>query len=107
MTTYLPLILLFAGGVILTAGDIVMKKWVSNHNALFFMIGLAIYLCGLVFLVHSYKYKNIAVASTMFVIFNVVTLSFVSWFYFKEGLSVLQMIGIIMGLGAVVVLELA
>jgi multidrug transporter EmrE-like cation transporter len=34
-------------------------------------------------------------------------LSFVSWFYFKEGLSVLQMIGIIMGLGAVVVLELA
>lgn len=106
MTPYLPLVLLFVGGSILTIGDVIMKKWVINNSNLLLASGLAIYLIGLIFLVYSFKYKNIAVASTIFVIFNIITLSVVSWFYFKETLSPLQLIGIVMGIGAIIFLEL-
>jgi len=84
-----------------------MKKWVVTNNYWFYAIGMVIYLVGLNFLAQSYKFKNIAVASVIFVIFNVVTLSLVSWFYFKETLSLLQIIGICLGIVAVVLLELA
>jgi len=69
-----------------------MKKWVINNNISLFVIGLTIYLIGLIFLVFSFKYKNIAVASTIFVIFNILTLLLVSWFYFKENLNLFQII---------------
>ena len=102
MTPYIPFILLFIGGSVLTIGDIVMKKWIANNNIFLFIIGLIIYLIGLIFLAHSFKYKNIAVASTIFVIFNVITLSIVSWFYFKETLTPFQIIGIILGIISII-----
>ena len=107
MTQYLPFLLLFIGGSVLTVGDIVMKKWVTNNNIFLFVEGLAIYLVGLIFLAYSFKYKNIAVASTIFVVFNIITLSIVSWFYFKETLSTVQLIGIVFGIFSVLFLELA
>ncbi|MFH0804724.1 MAG: SMR family transporter [Patescibacteria group bacterium] len=100
-----PLLLLLAGGTILTAGDIVLKQWVASNRRLFYIVGLAIYLVGTMFLAQSFKYKNIAVASVIFVIFNVVTLTIVSWLYFKEGLTAWQLVGVGMGILSVVVLE--
>lgn len=106
MTHFLPFIILFIGGSVLTVGDIVMKKWVVDNNSFLFIIGLAIYLVGLVFLAFSFKYKNIAVASVLLVIFNVLSLLFVSWFYFREKISLLQLAGIALALIAVVILEI-
>ncbi|KKP80183.1 MAG: hypothetical protein A2271_03800 [Candidatus Moranbacteria bacterium RIFOXYA12_FULL_35_19] len=104
---YLPFIILFVGGSILTIGDILMKKWVVNNSIPLFITGLGIYLVGLIFLAISFKYKNIAVASTIFVIFNIITLSIVSWFYFKETLTPFQLIGIALGISSILFLELA
>lgn len=103
---WIPIIILLIGGIILTIGDIVMKKWVITNSNYLYIIGLTIYLIGLMFLVQSFKYKNIAAASVMFVIFNVTTLSIVSWLYFKEALTTTQIMGIIMGLIAISILEL-
>lgn len=107
MTHWLPLLLLFVGGSVLTIGDIVMKKWVQTNAWNVFIGGLAIYLVGLIFCDLSYKYKNVAVASTIFVIFNVITLSIVSWVYFKEPLVPLQLVGIALGIGAILCMEFA
>lgn len=105
--TYIsPFLLVLVGGSILTIGDIMMKKWVATKATPFFMGGMIVYMIGLVFLAYSFKHKNIAVASTMFVIFNIITLSIVSWIYFKETLSPAQVGGIILGIGAIVCLEL-
>ncbi len=102
---YWPLLLLFIGGVVLTIGDIVMKKWVAMSNAWFYVIGLVIYLAGLNFLAQSFKYENMAIASMIFVIFNVVTLAMVSWIYFKERLSFFGVVGIVLGIASIIVLE--
>lgn len=107
MIMNIAIILLLIGGVILTIGDIFMKKWVNTNSYVFYIVGLAIYLIGLNFLAQSFKFKNIAVASVIFVIFNVVTLSIVSWLYFKETLSMMQIIGIIIGIMSIVILEIA
>jgi multidrug transporter EmrE-like cation transporter len=103
----IALILLFIGGVILTFGDIIMKRWVTTNNYWLYISGLAIYLVGLNFLAQSFRYKNIAVASVILVIFNVAILALVSWLYFKEALSLMQILGIVLGIAAIVILEFA
>lgn len=100
------LFLLFVGGIILTVGDIVSKVWVEKGNMWFYWIGLTIYMIGMNFLMQSFKFKNIAVASMIFVLFNIITLSLISWFYFKEKLSVIEIIGICLGLASVIILEI-
>jgi len=97
---------LFAGGVILTIGDIVMKKWALSDRTIFYVIGLILYLIGSVFLVATFKEKNMAIASSIYVIFNVVTLSLVSWLYFKEALGIYQIIGIVLALVSIFIMEI-
>lgn len=104
---YIPLLLLLIGGIVLTIGDIIMKKWVISHSTYIYVIGLAVYLVAMNFLAQSFRYKNIAVASVIFVIFNVVVLSVVSWLYFKESMNGLQVMGIFLGLASVAMLELS
>jgi len=94
------------GGVILTVGDILFKFWVERPSPLLYVSGLALYLLGAVFLVQSYKSENIAVATVIFIVFNVVTLSIVSWLYFGERLSALQIGAVVLALGAIALLEL-
>jgi len=99
-------ILLMIGGIMLTLGDIIMKKWISSNSYVFYVVGLIVYLIGLNFLAQSFKFKNIAVASVIFVIINVITLSVVSWFYFRETLKPIQIVGISIGILAIIVLEI-
>lgn len=98
--------LLFIGGLITTLGDVVMKHWTVTNNRLFYIIGLFIYLFGLAFLAQSYKFENIAVASLIFVIINIILLSFLSFFYFRESLSYLQIAGLFVGMVSIALLEL-
>jgi multidrug transporter EmrE-like cation transporter len=102
---YLALLILAIGGIILTVGDLFMKQWVLKNNWVIFAIGLFIYLIGEIFLAFSFKWENIAVASVIFVLFNVFTLSLVSYLYFKEALSGSQIGGIILGVAAIILLE--
>lgn len=103
------LVLILIGSLILTVGDIVMKHWVVGgaNSPYLYALGLGIYLAGTNFLAFSFKYKNIAVASVMFILINVAILTVISWFYFRETLSPLQLVGIGFGITAVIILELA
>lgn len=98
------MIWLILGGIILTIGDIFFKYWTKNPKNWLYVLGLVIYLVGLMFLVKSFKTHNIAVASVIFVVANVVTLGIVSWTFFNEPLSVIQIIGIILAIIAIIIL---
>jgi len=100
------MIWLIFGGTILTVGDIFFKYWTKNPKTWLYIVGIAIYLVGLTFLVQSFKTQNIAVASAVFVIINIVTLGLVSWLFFKEPLTTLQIIGIAIAIIAILILEL-
>ena len=100
-------VILALGGITLTIGDLFMKKWTVSNTWYVFAGGLLVWLVGLIFLAASFKYKNIAVASVIFILFNVLSLGIVSWFYFKEKLSGLAICGMLLGLFAIIFLELA
>jgi multidrug transporter EmrE-like cation transporter len=99
------LLLVLIGGLILTIGDIVFKKWAITNNWQTFFFGLFIWTIGLCFLAFSFKYKNIAIASLIFSLSNVIILTTISWFYFGETITIIQLVGIILGITAVILLE--
>ena len=100
------LLLVLLGGLILTVGDIFMKQWTYNNSLYTFIIGLITWTIGLVFLAFSFKYKNIAVASLIFSLSNVVFLTLFSWLYYKDALTTYQIIGMILSFIALIFLEI-
>ena len=98
------------GGIALTVGDIIFKFWVERslpYFSTYYLAGLALYIAGLVFLVESFKTENIAVASAIFVLINIVILAIFSWFYFGDKLSLLQIIGLLFAAMAILLLEVS
>ena len=100
------MIWLIFGGFILTIGDVFFKFWTKNPHIWMYLVGISIYVVGLMFLIQSFKSTNIAVASAIFVVANVVTLAIVSWIFFHEPLSYLQIFGIILAIIAILILEI-
>jgi multidrug transporter EmrE-like cation transporter len=99
------LILTIICGIFYTAGDIAMKKWITNPTIGSYVIGALLYVVGMNFLAFSYKYKNIAVATALCVIVNIILLTIVSWVYFKEPLTTKQLVGITLSMIAIFLLE--
>ena len=83
-----------------------MKKWMLLNSLPTYLIGMFLYIIGLNFLVYTFKFKEIAVASVIFTIFNVLTLILAGKLFFDETLSPNKIIGIILALIAVIILEL-
>ena len=98
--------IMFLSGSLLTIGDIAMKKWVVSKYHSFYLFGMLAYFIGLNFLAKSYTFKNLAVATIIINIINVVTLSLVSCFIFKDALSTKQIIGLCLAILAITILEL-
>jgi multidrug transporter EmrE-like cation transporter len=99
------MVLLAVGGLVLTVGDVLMKRWVDADAVPMYWAGMAAYVVGVNFLAHSFRYRNIAVASVMFVFFNVVTLAVVSWACFGEPLSRRELAGMGLGLASIALME--
>ena len=103
------MVLLVLGGITLTAGDIVFKFWIERslpYLSVWYMSGLMLYIASLVFLVESFRSENIAVASVILVLLNIVFLALFSYFYFGDKLTLLQMLGLVLALLSISLLEL-
>ncbi len=94
-----------AGAIFDTFGDLFMKNWVASNSKMYFVFGMLFYVVGLSFLAFSFTFKNIVVASVLFLIFNVVLLSLVNWLFYSEPLSTKEIGGLCLGLMAVVLFE--
>lgn len=102
---HLPLILTIVAGLILTAGDIVLKKWVvTSYNSLY-VSGLFLYFISMNILAYSYKYEDIAVASMLMILFNIITLTLVGYFVFKENITLYEFTGLVFGIISLLFLE--
>jgi len=85
--------------------DTLLKKWsLSNKNVLL-VIGLVVYLVGTVFWAFSLKYEYLSKAVSVFTVLNLIAVVLVGLIYFKEDLSLLNKIGIGLGIVSVILLE--
>ena len=96
---YLPFVILFVSGLVLTVGDLIFKSWAIKGAgySLLYVFGIFAYLIGSLLLVESYKHDvNIVVAGIVQIIFNTIILVAFTYFYFHEPLTAKQIIGIIL-----------
>lgn len=100
-------LLLLVAGILLTVGDLVLNVWVDTGNSWkLYIIGILFYFIALNFLARSYKFENIAVASVIMEIFNLVTYLSISYWKFGESISRLEILWIVLGIAAIACFEL-
>jgi drug/metabolite transporter (DMT)-like permease len=101
-----PTALMLLGGVILTLGDLAIKTWIIQQNRPAFWLGMAIYMAGMAVLAHTFRHRNIATASIICVVFNVITLIIATRFLYGETISRQKYLGMGVGVMAIVILEM-
>jgi multidrug transporter EmrE-like cation transporter len=99
--------LAIVGGNYPDVGGYPDERMGNTNSKLHLALGLGLYFISLICLAISFREKNIAVASMMLIIFNVLSLALVSWLYFKEPLSQQQLAGLALGIATIVVMESA
>jgi multidrug transporter EmrE-like cation transporter len=100
------LALIFLGGLIVTVGDLVLKQWVRSSSLLYYLAGIALYTMGGSLLALSFREKDIAVASVIFIVFNVITLTIAGMILYEEHLTYSKVIGICLALASIIILEI-
>src|SRR3990172_11908044 len=84
--------------------DIIFKKWSIDNKNLLLYIGLLIYFIGTIFWAFSLKYEYLSRAISVFTVLNLVIVVLVGVLYFKEDLSLINKIGIGLGILSVVLI---
>ena len=102
---------LFFGFILLAVllevtADILFKKWTINNRNLFFIIGLAIYFVGTIFWAFSLKYEFLSKAISIFTILNLIIIVLVGLLIFKENLSLVNKLGVLLGVLSIILIEL-
>lgn len=85
--------------------DIFFKKWSIDNKSVLLYIGFLLYFIGTIFWAISLKYEYLAKAISIFTVLNLIIIVLVGVLYFKEDLSLVNKIGIILGILSVVLIE--
>ncbi|MFA4873053.1 MAG: SMR family transporter [Patescibacteria group bacterium] len=111
MTSEIALKFIFFGLIVLAValevtGDIFFKKWSIDSRNVLLYFGLLIYFIGTIFWAISLKYEYLSKAISVFTVLNLVIVALVGVLYFKEDLSLINKIGIGLGILSVVLIEI-
>jgi multidrug transporter EmrE-like cation transporter len=88
------------------AGDTLLKQWsIENRNALL-IFGLAIYALATLLWAFSLKYEFLSKAISIFTVLNLVAVVLVGVIVFKEDLTLINKLGIGLGILSVMLLEM-
>ena len=86
-------------------GDIFFKKWSIDSKNILLYVGLLIYFIGTIFWAISLKYEFLSKAISIFIVLNLIIVVLVGVLYFKEDLSLINKIGIGLGILSVILIE--
>jgi len=87
------------------AGDIVLKKWSQESRNEIFMLWLLLYIIGIVIWGISLKYEFLSKAISVMTIINLIIVVLVWVLYFQDNLSIVNKVGIILGIISVILIE--
>lgn len=88
------------------AGDVLFKKWALGNRNTLLILGLLIYFIGTVFWAVSLKYEFLSKAISVFTILNLILVVLVGVIIFKEDVTLINKIGILLGIISVVLIEI-
>lgn len=87
------------------AGDVLLKKWAVDGRSIFFMVGVAVYIVATIVWAYTLKYEFLSKAISVVSIINLIVVILVGVLYFKEDLSTINKIGILLGIISIVLIE--
>lgn len=87
-------------------GDVYFKKWSLENRSILLFFGLMIYFVGSAFWAISLKYGYLSRAITVFTILNLIVVVMTGVILFKEDLSLVNKIGIGLGILSIILMEL-
>lgn len=101
------ILLIFIAGLLLTVGDLILRSWVDNQDVWrLYVFGVIFYFIALNFLARSYRFENIAIASVIMEVFNIITYLAISYWKFGDTISRLEVAGLLLGIAAITCFEL-
>jgi multidrug transporter EmrE-like cation transporter len=87
-------------------GDVLFKYWSINSKTTFIVIGVLIYSIGTIIWAYSLKFDLLSKQITIFTVLNLIAVVLVGFFLFKEEVSIVNMIGITLGVISVILVQL-
>ena len=99
------LLFIFLAVFLEVVADILFKKWSFENKKLLLIVGLVLYFVGTIFWAFSLKHEFLSKAVSVFTILNLMLVVGVGVFYFKENFSLLNKIGIGLGIISIIFLE--
>ena len=111
MTQEIPLKFVFLGLLLLAVAlevvaDILLKRWSIESRNILLVVGLLAYFIGTVFWAFSLKYEFLSKAVSVFTVLNLVIVVLAGVLIFKEDLSLVNKIGIGLGILSVILVEI-
>jgi multidrug transporter EmrE-like cation transporter len=88
------------------AGDVFFKKWTIGSRPLLLWVGFGIYTIGTLFWALSLKYEMLSKAISIFTILNLLIVVVIGVVFFKENLSIVSKVGILLGIISIALIEL-
>ncbi len=83
----------------MVAGDMFMKSWASHNyllhgvSLMFYISALVMYAASLTFYGKQLQFTNFSIATTLPIIINIIVVTLITIFYYKEQLSLNAIIG--------------
>ena len=105
-TKLLSLGLILAAVILEAIADISFKQWSLTKNNTLVGVGFFIYMIGTIFWILSLRYEGLAKAISLFTVLNLIAIVAIGIVLFKEHLSLVNKLGIGLGIISVILLEL-
>lgn len=86
--------------------DILFKYWTLNTKNLFLVGGVILYSIGTLIWAFSLKYEYLSKAITIFTVVNLIVVVLVGIFLFKEDLSMINKLGLLLGIISVILIQI-
>jgi multidrug transporter EmrE-like cation transporter len=86
-------------------GDVFFKHWAQVDKNIFLWIGFVLYATGILFWAASLKYDLLSKAISVLTVLNLIIVVLVGALFFKERLSWIAILGIVLGIISVILLQ--
>ncbi len=100
------LVLIILGATIEVFADIFFKLWSDKGNNYLIILGIVLYLVGTGCWVLSLKYETFTKSGVIFLVLNIILLSLTGLFFFKDELSIINKMGILLGIASIIMVEM-
>jgi len=98
--------ILLIAGLCVTSGDVVLALWAKQSKFYLFLIGMLLNIAGVIVYAQSLRMEAVGIATAMFLGINIVAVTIMGMFLFKQFLSWKQIVGMIGMVAAMVIIEI-